>query len=316
MKKIIYGICLILGIFIIVGCGLEKEVGVTLVTDTMEVEYVLVNKDFLDKKLFIVDVVLSKDEVVFEVPNTYLSNVDSIKAIIDLETANINGGGTYTLDNLKLVAYDNNGKALDYVRVVATISAQIEVSSYSKEVPIKVVPTGELATGKGISSITVDGMSVENYSLTIYGAETALGSISYIPVNVDVHGYGNEKNKNFNVVISKPKGVNALSKEKVSVSLGFSDAIQKEVTVQGLGIKNLGDGLQANLTNHKDSIVNVKLMGTESLLNDPLLTLTAHVDVNNLKAGTYTLPVMVECSDSRVVAAVAKQVNVVISEVK
>ena len=58
------------------------------------------------------------------------------------------------------------------------------------------------------------------------------------------------------------------------------------------------------------------LMGIESLLNDPLLTLNAYVDVNNLGVGTHTVAVMVECSDSRVVAAVAKQVNVVISEVK
>ena len=100
----------------------------------------------------------------------------------------------------------------------------------------RIITTGELVSGKAISSITINGKPVDNYELTIYGDEAALDSIKYIPINIDVKGQGNNGSKKANVTIDKPAGVRALSESNVSVELNFDEAKQKTIVLQPLAL--------------------------------------------------------------------------------
>lgn len=288
------------------------------VSDTKTISYDLMNQDSLDEKLSVKNVELSKTEVVVRGAQDTLDKIASIKALINLDNSDFSKAGTYTVDNLTLVAYGTNGELINNVEVVATnISAKIELDSYSKRVPIKIVTIGELVAGKAISSITVNGVNSADYEMTIYGDESALESINDVSVTIDVNGQGNNGSKTSNVTISKPAGVRSVSEESVAVVLNFAEAKQKTITIRGIKTRNVPNGLVANLSSEDEKIVEVQVVGVESILNnlgDNPEGISAYVDLTGYNEGTYSVPVKIEGTDSRLQYFVTKNVNVVISK--
>ena len=71
--------------------------------------YDLLNKDKLDSKLSIKSVELDRNEVIIKGSAEALESVATVRALIDLKAANLTEKGTFTVDSIVLVAYDNNG---------------------------------------------------------------------------------------------------------------------------------------------------------------------------------------------------------------
>ena len=312
MKRLFYGLCLIISLFVIVGCGSETTEE-KIVSDSMEIDYMIVNKEFLDEKMAIENVTLSKNSVVYRVKDSWADDVDSIKALVDIEVISINGVGTYNVDDLELVAYDDKGRVIEDIEIVGDIDAEVDIASYSKEVPIKVVPTGELISGKAISSILVNG--AEYQTVIIYGSEKALEKVNYVETSIDVTGQGNNGSKKYKVTLSKPEGVRALSKQIANIEVGFGEAKQMTFNVSGIMIKNLSDGLVANLVSSSDSNVEVKAIGTEGILSNlDASTIKAYVDLQSMDVGTHEVQVEVESNDTRIQFIVTKRVDIVITK--
>lgn len=312
MKRLFYGLCLIISLFVIVGCGSETTEE-KIVSDSMEIDYMIVNKEFLDEKMTIENVTLSKNSVVYRVKDSWADDVDSIKALVDIEVISINGAGIYNVDDLELVAYDDKGRVIEDIEIVGDIDAEVDIASYSKEVPIKVVPTGELISGKAISSILVNG--AEYQTVIIYGSEKALEKVNYVETSIDVTGQGNNGSKKYKVTLSKPEGVRALSKQIANIEVGFGEAKQMTFNVSGIMIKNLSDGLVANLVSSSDSNVEVKAIGTEGILSNlDASTIKAYVDLQSMDVGTHEVQVEVESNDTRIQFIVTKRVDIVIAK--
>jgi len=180
------------------------------------------NQDDLDPKLSVKSVELSKSDVIVRGSQDTIDSIATIKALIDLKNEDFTKSGTYTLDNLTLVAYGADGKIINHVEIVATnISAKVELTSYSKKVPVKVQITGDLVVGKAISSIKINDVDAQEFETTIYGDEAALEGIESIPVSIDVDGQGNNGSKTSKVTFSKPVGVRSISDENVTIVLNF-----------------------------------------------------------------------------------------------
>lgn len=288
------------------------------VSDTKTISYDLMNQDSLDEKLSVKSVELSKTEVVVRGAQDTLDKIASIKALINLGNSDFNKAGSYTVDNLTLVAYGTDGELISNVEVVATnISAKIELDSYSKKVPIKIVTIGDLIPGKAISSITVNGVDVSDYEMTIYGEESALELITEVSVTIDINGQGNNGSKTSNVTISKPAGVRHVSEDSVAVVLNFAEAKQKTITIRGIKTRNVPNGLVGNLSSEDEKVVEVQVVGVESVLNelsDNPEGISAYVDLTGYSEGSYSVPVKIEGTDSKLQYFVTKNVNVVISK--
>ncbi len=289
------------------------------VSDNKTVTYDLMNQDELDPKLRVKSVELSKSNVKVRGAQDTIDKIATIKALVDLSDDSFNKAGTYTIDNLKLVAYDVKGDIVDNVEVVATnINAKVVLSSYSKKVPAQVNIVGNLVSGKAISSITINGIDANTFETTIYGDESALEDINSIPVSIDVEGQGNNGSKTLNVTFSKPNGVRYISDESIKVVLNFGEAKQKTIKVKGIRTSNVPNGLSANLASANDMEVEVQVIGVESVLNaidenDP--GITAYVDLTAYDVGTHNnVPVKVEGTDSRLTYIVTKTVTIVISK--
>lgn len=290
------------------------------VSDKKTVSYDLLNRDSLDEKLSVKSVELSKTEVIVRGAKDTLDKIASVKALIDLDNEEFKTAGTYNVDDIKLVAYSSDGQILSNVETVVTnINATVVLESYSKPVPVRIITTGELVSGKAISSITINGKPVDNYELTIYGDEAALDSIKYIPINIDVKGQGNNGSKKANVTIDKPAGVRALSESNVSIELNFDEAKQRTIVLKGFKPRNVPNGLVANLASPEDNNIEVQLIAVESVLSalgEEPSGIVAYVDLKDMEASPnpQAVDVKIEGTDSRIQYIVTKKVNVLLSK--
>ena len=265
------------------------------VSEEKEVNYEVINKDKISSKLMIEDVSLSTEKVYVKANETTLSEVASVKALIDLKNLVDQEVGEQKLKDVKLVAYDSNGKEVDAEVVPSKINATIKITSPQKEVPIKVMPKNydKIVFGKSISSITTDIKKV-----TIYGNKSKLDSISYIPVYVDVSDL--KENKKYSITITKPAGVREISEKIINVNVGLGNETSKEINDIYLEYQNLGEGLTVQAVDANSTKVTVSVKGVESVVSaiDPT-TIKAYVDLKGLGAGTHEIPVKVSGSDEK-----------------
>ena len=278
---------------------------------TRSIDYDLINEQSLSEELSVESVELERSEVVVKGSEDAINDIASVKALIDLSDDVLTDVGTFTLDNVRLVAYDSKGEVLNNIEIVpTTLSATITLDTYSKSVPIDVRTTGTLVTGRAIASILINNSN--NYSVTIYGDEEQISDIASVPVTVNVDGEGANSTRNYNVTISKPTGVRALSENNASITVTFGDAKQKELELSTISSRNLSSGYTANIVG--TSSVPVIVQGVQSVIDDvDASSINAYIDLTGYTPGEYDVEVEIENNDPRLNFVVSSTVKVRIS---
>ncbi len=270
----------------------------------------ILNTDKLNEKLTVSSVTLDRDEVIIKSYAEKLEKVASIKAIVDVNALSASSAGTYTLDNVKLVAYDEKGTEISDIEILPeNLTATVVIASPSKTVPIKIVPVGEVASGAAISSITSSITKV-----TVYGDSETLKNINSLEVKIDVNGLNEDKT--YQTLIEKPLGVRSISEKNVTIKVQMEKETSKEFKDINLEFQNLGTGFKAFGKTADDTKVSVIVKGTSTLLN----TLTnedikAYVDLTDLIEGEWEVPVKVTGNDLKLsYSSKTSKVTVIISK--
>lgn len=263
----------------------------TLTTD-------ILNQDSLDDKLIINSATPEISEVVIKGTDdknaaNSLSKVSTVKALVDIENIASDNIGNTTIKDVPLKAYDKNGNMLNVEIVPSKINVDVEISSPSKTLPIKVIPKGEIGFGKAISTID---MSTQN--TVVYGNKTVLDNLEYVPVEVDVSGL--KEDKEYKLDLNKPKGVRSMTVSTVTLKFALGQSSTKDIENVNIDVRNLSDNYTVQGLSAEDIKVNVNVKGVSSILNnlspDDII---AYIDLKNYKAGEYEVPVEVEGTDSR-----------------
>lgn len=264
------------------------------ISETRTATIDIVNKNKLDSKLSIGDVTLSQTEIVIKGAEHTLAKVATVKALVDVQKIIDPSIGTTNLDDIKLVAYDSDGNIVDNVEMEpAKLSATISIESPKKEVPIRVVPKGNVEFGKAIDTITTDTSKI-----TIYGDQTTLDKIDYIPVEVDVTNLSEAKE--YNVIISKPAGIKEMSNGNAKVKITLGDEITKEVSDIYIATSNLDSNYKAVAIGENSSKTSVVVKGTKNVIdNIDASNITAQVDLSGYTEGDYEVEVTVTGEDNR-----------------
>lgn len=257
--------------------------------------YDVLNQDKLDSKLSVGDITLDRSEVVVKGSQETLNKVATVKALVDLNNDQLKEAGEYDLNNVQLVAYDENGAALKNVEIVpSTISVKLELDSFSAEVPLKIVTSGTPATGAAIASLSPNVSKV-----TVYGSQEVVSNLEYIPVTIDVDGLSADKS--YNVTISKPAGVRYMSTTTVNINTTVGTETSKEISGVSIETRNVGSGLNPNAATPDDASITVIAKGVSNVLDDVAASnLVAYVDLTGYTVGTYDVPVQIESSDPKV----------------
>ena len=275
------------------------------------------NHDKLDAKLSVESVSLNKTEVVVKGSQETINKIATIKALVDLSNKEFVKEGTFKVDNVPLVAYDDNGAIIKNVEIVPeSISATVKLDSYSIKVPLNVLTTGDILTGKAISSISINGNP--DYTIEIYGDQQALDDITGVPVTIDVTDQGANGSKTYNVTISKPTGVRYMSETSATIVVNFGDEKQRLIEKVPLSVtKGLDSGLSANVKTLADRSVDIQVKGVQSVIdNIKPENITTYVDLSGYTTGEHEVNVYVESNDPRVSYVVTKPIKIIISNAK
>ena len=269
----------------------------------------IINTDKLNETLVVSNVLLDRNDVIIKSYKEKLNTVANVKAIVDVNTLNATESGTYTIDNVKLVAYDDKGKEISGIEVVPNqVTATVTITSPSKTVPLRIVPVGEVRSGSAISSIT---SSVTN--VTVYADETVLKDLNYIEVEIDVEGLST--NKTYQKVINKPQGTRSISDTSVTINVTMEEETSTDFEGLTVETEGLNEKFKASGASASDAQVTVTVKGVGSLLESLEPTdIKAYVDLSSVtEPGVYTVPVYVTGSDVKLTyTSKTKQINVVV----
>ena len=278
---------------------------------TKDISYEVLNLGSLDSKMSVKDIELDTTNVIAKGTEEKLNKIATIKALVNISNLGDPVVGENSIKDNQVVAYDENGKILDVEVVPKTVTAKITITSPSKEVPIKVVPTGNLAFGKSIKAIESSVSSV-----TIYGDQEAVDKIEVLEVEIDVKGL--EKNKDYHVTLKKPSGITELSSKTVTVKVYVDNSITKEFENIAISTENLNSKYNVQALTEDDRQVTVVVSGSKENVDalDPS-SIKAYVDLEKLGVGTHDVEVKVTGDDLKLTyASKTKKVKIKITEKK
>lgn len=254
----------------------------------------VLNQDALDSKLSILGVDVSTDNVVVKGAEQQLAKVATVKALVDVKNLVTQEVGTADMKDVPLKAYDESGNVVDVEIVPATIDAKINIASPSKEVPIKVIPKGNVAFGKAISLIETSETKV-----TVYGNADALNGLNYIPVEIDVNEL--KENHQYKIQLENPVGVKSMSVSNVTVDVKLDTVADKNIENVSIEYRNLGSGYTVQGLSAEDVTVTVNIKGVTSVIDAISATdVVAYLDLSGYGEGEHEVDVKVEGSDVKV----------------
>lgn len=279
------------------------------VSETKSLTYDILHQDNLDSKLNIKDVELDRDNVIIKGAEYKLNKVATVKALVDVDNLTNPKAGEITLKDVDLVAYDTNGKVVDVEIVPKSVTAKVTITSPSKEVPIKIVPKGDIATGMSIKSTDTSISKV-----TVYGSEEAIEKIEYLPVEIDVDGLST--NKTYKVTLKKPSGITDISNKTLTVNVVVDSSISKEIPDISIATENLDSKYKVQALSEADSKVTVVVKGSQDIVNRvDASSITAYIDLKGYGVGEHEVEVKVKGEDLKLsYTSKTKKVKVRISE--
>lgn len=250
-----------------------------------------INKESLNSKLSITNVSIDQSEIIIKGAEHTIKEVATVRALVDISKLVDPESGVTTLENVPLIAYDTNGKTVDVEMVPSKVNATIKIDSPNKEVPIKVIPKGEVQFGKAISSIT----STET-KVTIYGSEESLAKIEYLPVEVEVTDLNS--NKVFNISLVAPTGIREMSVKNTKVTVSLGEEISKEIKNIRIETTNLDSNYKAAAIGESSIKTTVIVKGTKEVLETiDESKIKAIVDLSGYKEGDHEATITVTGDD-------------------
>ena len=289
-----------------------SQVNVTIyqkVSENRNLGYDILHQDKLDSKLSISNVEIDRNDVIIKGAQYKIDKVASVKALLDVNNIPNPKAGNITVKDIPLVAYDTDGKIVDVEIVPKTVTANVTITSPSKEVPIRVVPKGNLAFGKSIKTITPSISTV-----TVYGDQNAVDELQQLDVEIDVKGL--DRDKEFNVTLKRPKGISELSHKNMTIKVVVDTSSSKEFENISITTRNLDSQYKVQAESEKDRQVTVVVKGSEEALNNIKDSdIVAYIDLKNYGEGTHEVEVKVTGTDLKLsYASKTKKVKVVISK--
>ena len=278
-------------------------------SETRALTYDVLQKDNLDSKLYIKNVELDRDDVIIKGADSKLKKVASVRALVDVDEFVNPKEGKMILKDVPLVAYDTDGNVIDVEIVPKSVDAEVEITSPSKEIPIKVIPKGDIAFGKAIKTLTPN---ISN--ITVYGDEKAVENIEYLPVSIDVKDLASDKE--FNVTLKKPTGITELSEKTINIKVTVDESKTQEFENISVATENLNDKYKVQALSEADSRVTVVVKGAADILSGiDASTIKAYIDLEKYGPGEHEVPVKVTGSDVRLsYTSKTKKVKVRITE--
>ena len=262
-------------------------------TKTLSID--LLNQDSLDQRYIIEEMTSNTDSVVIKGASYKIDKVATVKALVDVKTLPKFELGEKITVNATLRSYDEAGNVVDVEISPANVTVDLVINSPSKEVPIQVVPTGNVIYNMGISNFIINNN--ESTNVTIYGPSDVISTIEYIPAYINIEGLSEDTQ--FKVDLEKPVGVKYMSINNVTIDVKLSSDIgYSEIDDVVINADNLAKNYVAVVA--FDSVP-IKLKGVNDIIKDiSKEDIYVYIDLKGLGVGKHVVDIMVRGNDPRV----------------
>ena len=250
------------------------------------VGYQFTNTNKMDKIYSLGTPQFEKDTVIIRASQETINKISVVNALIDV--SNVTGD---IVVSAPLVAYDQDGNRMSVDIVPETLKVSVEVTTPSKEVPIVVIPNGEIPNNKAISSI-----SLSHSSVTISAPQNILDTIDEIEIQLPVYDLKNDTNI-VTMPINLPSGVRKKDPSVVSITVTLGEKVEQEFSDIQINYRNLGSW-KATILEDESPTATVKVIGTKEMLESfDASGIQAYIDFSELSAdsnGLVELPLHIE----------------------
>lgn len=254
------------------------------------------------------DVITNQIMVKIRGAKSLVEKVDRVQADADIRDLRESFKG-----NLLLHALDADGNVIEGVMISpAQVSVEIPIEAQTgyRNVVVKVVWSGQPATGYRLTSLSVNPPAITVYSANPQQVENLAGYIETFPLNITGVREGFETQ----LVLNLPLGVVAIDQNYVNVLVGISP-IESSVALNNITVEvfGLAEGLQAQIS---PQVVSLLISGPATIL-EKITSLNVHVkvDLTNVGVGTWQKEPIVEIGQEGAVlqSVVPNTLEVVVS---
>jgi len=256
-----------------------------LVTVSMPIELTYLGQPAIGYKAG--DLVLNPAQAVISGPESFVAQVKHVSATLDLT------GSRQSIEtSLPIYAVDDSGSAVEGISIHPVniqVSLPIIQQGGYRDLAVKVIITGKLASGYRLTNITASPLIVTVYSENLPLIESLPGYVETAPL--DLNGASN--NIGTRLALNVPEGVLLIGDQTVSVQIDIAPIEDsRPVAFRQVEVIGLTPGLKAQLS---PTTVDVILAGPLPVLNSLQLTdVHVRVDLTGLTIGTYQLtPVVI-----------------------
>jgi YbbR domain-containing protein len=229
---------------------------------------------------------LSKSTISISGPEALVKRVNEVKSIVNIAQVQEDLVQTVVVD-----ALDGNGLSISGITLTPnkiTVSIPITQRGGYRNVVIKVVTTGQIASGYRLTNISAYPPSVTIFSTNPLAIENLPGYVETVPIDTN----GVKEDLDVQATLNLPVGVSVVGNQTVAVQVGVA-AIEGSLTLSNMHVQmiGLGPGLEANLSPDR---VDVILTGPLYLLDQlNSAQVTVSVDLTNQGPGVIKLTPLV-----------------------
>ena len=234
---------------------------------------------------------LSQSTATVSGPESLVNRVKEVSVTLDINQAHENINRTITLQALDANEVQVTGITISPDHVV--VSDAITQRGGYRNVVVKAVLVGQIATGYRLTNITVSPPAVTVFSTDPSLVEKLPGYVETTPINLNGTKYGVDVSLGLNL----PNGVQVVGDQSVQVQVGVA-AIEGSLSISRLNVNiaGLGEGLNAQVSPETvDIIISGPLPLLDTLTQDKI---TVSIDLTGQGPGTYQLVPRVEMPSS------------------
>lgn len=244
-------------------------------TRTFNLDYTYTSLDKLDEAYSLTEPELAILRVEVTAGKYTLDKISQVVAQIDV------GNITDSIHDATapIVALDSDGNVLNVSIQPQVVRYDMDVSIYSKVVPVELSTRGEVDASAILVSLTP---SLNNVS--IFGVESELAAIDKIIAYVDVEGLSSSTEiKDINLTL--PDAITKVSNKTISVKATIEPKTEKLIQNIPISIESLPDGYSAKFIS--DGTTTIKVTGPKSKIDALNNTnLKVYVDLANAVSST------------------------------
>ncbi len=252
---------------------------------------------------------LNQENVAISGPESVVSSIDHVLAEVSIVDASEDIQRT-----VDLIALDAQGNEVDGLTMnpgSVQVSIPITQRGGYRTVVVKIVTSGQIASGYRLTNIFSNPPTVTIYSSDPELIDSVPGYVETTPINLN----GANQDMEIRVSLNLPEGINVVGSQNITVQIGL-DPIESSISFSNIPIQieGLAEGLSATVSPEN---VDVFLSGPVDLLESlSPSTLVLIINLEDREPGTYSLApeVLLESDEINVDAILPNSIEVIISE--